>query len=249
QRSSADIEEVSGIGQRLELEHTVHHADQRNEIVDRRIALLGRKLCVYAPPFRLVDDRVLRLLARMMEEDVLPELGRFRIRRDALAIVSEHEDLDMAGEREDGPRRFRKDCARDIVGVRQERVSGGHPGRAQALDAAEKLLMLDLLVAEAHERLERMLVAEAVVGTRRENLGGDEALDESEQVGVGAPLNLAQQASFVGRQTIETIDARQTVRQELAREIERTTANHVAVDVEANAPGVRDTLSVAIRDA
>ena len=65
-----------------------------------------------------------------------------------------------------------------------ERVAGGHAGADHLLDAAEHLLVLDLLVAEAHQRLERGLVAEPVVAAHLEHLGGDEALDQPEDIGV-----------------------------------------------------------------
>ena len=89
------------------------------------------------------------------------------------------------------------------------------PSRAHALDAAEQLLVLELLVAEAHQRLERDLVAEPVVAAHLEHLGGDEALDQAEYVGVGAALDLAQQALLVRGEEVEAIDLRQPVGQEL----------------------------------
>ena len=73
------------------------------------------------------------------------------------------------------------------------------PSATIALDAAEELLVLELLVGEAHQRLERRLVAEPVVAADLEDLGADVALDQAEDVGVGAALDLAQQPSLVGR--------------------------------------------------
>ena len=67
-------------------------------------------------------------------------------------------------------------------------------GAIIALDAAEELLVLELLVGEAHEGLERHLVAHPVVAAHLEDLGADEALDEAEHVGVGAALDLAEEA-------------------------------------------------------
>jgi hypothetical protein len=79
----------------------------------------------------------------------------------------------------------------------------GHP-----LDAPEQLLMLDLLVREAHQRLQRVLVAEAVIAAHVEDLGGDEALDEAEHVGVRAPLDLAEQPLVVRAEKGEAVDLR-----------------------------------------
>ena len=57
--------------------------------------------------------------------------------------------------------------------------------------------MLELLVAEPHQCLQGHLVAEPVIVTDFQHLGGDEALDQPEHVGVGPPLNLADEALFV----------------------------------------------------
>ena len=67
------------------------------------------------------------------------------------------------------------------------------------LDAAEQRLVLELLVGEADQRLERDLVAERVLAADLEHLGADEALDQAEQVRVGAALHLARAAALCGR--------------------------------------------------
>ena len=77
------------------------------------------------------------------------------------------------------------------------------PVGGQALDAAEELLVLELLVGEAHQRLERDLVAEPVLAAHFEHLGADEALDQAEHVGVGAALDLAEEAPLVRREEVE----------------------------------------------
>ena len=104
------------------------------------------------------------------------------------------EDLDVAGEREHRPRRLAEHDARDVVRIRQHAVARRHAFGGQRLDAAEQLLVLELLVAEAHERFERDLVAEPVVAADLEDLGVDEALDEPEQVRVRSALDLAHEA-------------------------------------------------------
>ena len=88
------------------------------------------------------------------------------------------------------------------------------------LDAAKQLLVLELLVAEADQRLERHLIAEQVLPTELEHLRVDEALDEAEDVRVGAALNLAQQPSLGRAQELEVVDLGQAVRQERPRVVE-----------------------------
>ena len=89
------------------------------------------------------------------------------------------------------------------------------PWADHPLDAAEQLLVLELLVGEAHQRLERGLVAEPVVAAHLEDLGADEALDQAEDVGVGAALDLAHEALFVRREKGELVGEREAVGQEL----------------------------------
>ena len=60
--------------------------------------------------------------------------------------------------------------------------------------------MLQLLVAEAHQGLERNLIAEPVIAAQFQNLGIDEALDQPEDIGVGAALDLAHEPLLIGRQ-------------------------------------------------
>ncbi len=104
--------------------------------------------------------------------------------------------------------------------------------RHHLLHATEQFLVLDLLVREAHQAFERVLVAEHVRAALVEHLGADEALHQAEQVGVGAALDLARagahrRASRKSRRSTQ----RQPVRQELAREVEIAPANQVAVDL------------------
>ena len=63
--------------------------------------------------------------------------------------------------------------------------------------------MLQLLVAEPDQGLERDLVAQPVVAAHFQHFGADEALDQPEHVGVGAPLDLAEIELFGGRQEVE----------------------------------------------
>ena len=68
----------------------------------------------------------------------------------------------------------------DVVRLCHHCVTGPHAARRQRLDAPEQLLVLELFVAEANERLERDLIAEPVITAHLEQLRVDEPLDEPE---------------------------------------------------------------------
>jgi hypothetical protein len=106
--------------------------------------------------------------------------------------------------------------------------------------------VLELFVGEAHQCLERGLVAEPVVAAHFRHLRADEALDEAEHVGVGAALHLAEEALLLGLQERQPADHRQAVGQELPAEVEPAAADDVAVDLEAHALGNLDGLRVAV---
>ena len=128
---------------------------------------------------------------------------------DAGAVVRLGEELDVAGEAQHRPGRGAEHGLRHLVGLREERVGAGHAVRDHRLEAAEELLVLELLVGEAHEGLQRHLVAHPVVAAHLQDLGADEALDEAEHVGVGAALDLAEEAlpgAGRGRAGAATID-------------------------------------------
>ena len=108
------------------------------------------------------------------------------------------EQLDVAGQRQHRPGRGGQHGLRHVVRLRQEAVARRHAGRDHRLEPAEHLLVLELLVGQAHQRLERDLVAEPVTAADLEHLGADEALDQREHVGVGAALHLREQALLVG---------------------------------------------------
>jgi len=106
--------------------------------------------------------------------------------------------------------------------------------------------VLELLVGEAHQRLERSLVAEPVVTAHLGDLRPDEALDQAEQVGVAAPLDLAEAQPLLLVEEGELIRLRQAVGQEFLAELEGAAADHVAVDLEAQALGGLDAARVAL---
>jgi hypothetical protein len=94
--------------------------------------------------------------------------------------------------------------------------------------------VLQLLVGEAHQRLERP-GRRASVAAHVEHLRADEALDQPEHVGVGAALYLGQQAARAGTEKIQLVHLRDAVGQELPRKIEPPAADDVAVYVPADA--------------
>jgi len=106
---------------------------------------------------------------------------------------------------------------------------------AASSSTREQLLVLQLLVGEADDRLHRGLVAERVAAADLEHLAADEALDEREHVGVGAALHLAEQAPLSAAEELELVDEREPLGHELVGEIEAATAEDVAVDVPADA--------------
>jgi hypothetical protein len=178
------------------------------------------------------------------EEHVLPEVGYLGIAVDALAVVIEREELDVAGEPEDGPGALAQHGVGDCVGLGHELVALGHALGHHRLEPAEELLVLQLLVGEAHERLEDDLVAQGMRSGDVDQLRADESLHEAEHVGVGASLDLADEALLAGGREREASHRRETVGNELAGIVEIAAADHVAVDLPAHllrsldAPGV-----------
>src|SRR5262249_2263997 len=152
------------------------------------------------------------------------------VRIDALLVVALNEELDVAGERDHGPGRLREHCAGYIVRVGHAAIAFRHVARDERLDAPEQLLGLDLLVAEAHHRLERHLIPEPVLARLVEYLRADESLDESEQVRIGSSLHLTQRALLGLREERQLIDLRQAIGQELVLEAELAAPQDVAID-------------------
>jgi hypothetical protein len=114
------------------------------------------------------------------------------------------------------------------------------------VDPAEQRLVLELLVAEPHQRLERDLVAEPVLTADLEHLGVDEALDQAEQVGVGPALHLAHEALLGRAEEEQLVDQRQPVGQELVRGVEPAAADDIGVDVPADPLGVVDAARITV---
>ena len=86
----------------------------------------------------------------------------------------------------------------DGVGIDVEAIAVRQNVADHRLDAAKQRLVLQLLVAEPNQRLERNLVAETVILAQFKDLGSDEALDQPKDIGIGAALDLAHKPLFIG---------------------------------------------------
>ncbi len=86
----------------------------------------------------------------------------------------------------------------DGVGIDFEAIAVRQNVADHRLDAAKQRLVLQLLVAEPNQRLERNLVAETVILAQFKDLGSDEALDQPKDIGIGAALDLAHKPLFIG---------------------------------------------------
>src|SRR5262245_42701678 len=78
------------------------------------------------------------------------------------------------------------------------------------------------------------------------DLRADESLDQSEDVGVCAALNLAQKPMLGLRDERQLIELRQTIRQELLVEIELSAANHVSIDFPSDSLRDFDDLCISV---
>ena len=139
---------------------------------------------------------MLAFLLPVIEEHVLEQLGELGVGIDALAIVELGEQLDIQRQRQHRPGALAEHGMGDGVGVDVEAIAGGQNVADHRVDAAEQRLVLQLLVAEPDQRLERNLVAEPVILAQFQDLGIDEALDQPEDIGVGAALDLARRTAF-----------------------------------------------------
>ena len=139
---------------------------------------------------------------------------------------------------------------RDGVGIDVEAIAVGQNVADHRVDAAEQRLVLQLLVAEPNQRLERNLVAEPMIVAQFQDLGIDEALDQPKDIGVGAALDLAHEPLFIGRQGRERVGQGQPVRKELVGGIEAAPADDVLVYVPAHPLGRLNAARIpfAVRD-
>ena len=230
-RAAALRREIICVGFGLGLQDPVDRGDQFDELVDRLVALLRRQPGVVAHPFELVEDRVLAFLLPVIEEHVLEQFGELGVGINALAIVKLGEQLDIQRQRQHRPGALAEHSVSDGVGIDVEAIAVGQNLADHRIDAAEQRLVLQFLVAEPNQRLERNLVAEPVVFAQLQDLGVDEALDQSKDIGVGAALDLAHEPLFSSRQGGERVGERKPVRQELVGGIEAAPADDVLVDV------------------
>ena len=160
-----------------------------------------------------------------------------RVGIDALAIVELGEQLDIQRQRQHRPRTLAEHGMSDGVGVDVKTIAFGQHLADHRVDAAEQGLVLQLLVAEPDQRLERNLVAEPMIVAQFQDLGVDESLDQPKDIGVGAALDLAREPLFISRQGRERIGERQPVRQELVGGIEAAPPDDVLVNIPSHPLG------------
>ncbi len=172
---------------------------------------------------------MLAFLLPVIEEDVLEQFGEFGVAIDALAIVELGEQLDIQRQRQYRPCAPAEHGMGDAVGIDIEAIAGGQHLAEHRVDAAEQRLVLQLLVAEPDQRLERDLVAETVIAGQFQDLGRDEALDQPKHIGVGAALDLADEPLFIGRQGGERAGQGEPVREEFLGGVEMAPPDDVFV--------------------
>ena len=137
-------------------------------------------------------------------------------RLDALPVVRLREELDVAGQREHGPGRLAEHALGDVVRLRHEPVARGHAGAPSSSSMRRNSSW-----CFSSSSVKRTSASSAIWSPSQwsaadlEDLGADEALDQAEHVGVGAALDLAQQALLVGVEERQLVDLGQPVGQEL----------------------------------
>ena len=121
------------------------------------------------------------------------------VRVDALAIVQLREQLDIQRQRQDRPGAFAEHSMGDAVGVDVEAIAHGQNVADHRVDATEQRLVLELLVAEPNQRLQRNLISEPVIVAQLQHLGVDETLDQPEDVGIGPALDVQHMVEIAWR--------------------------------------------------
>jgi hypothetical protein len=120
----------------------------------------------------------------------------------------------VTSQREHGPRALAERGCGDVVGDYIEALAHEHVSARQHFQPAQQLLVLKFFVGEAHDCFERRLIAQPVIATDVQHLCTEESLDEDKHVGVGAALDLAQEAMLGWRQKRQLIGQREAVWQE-----------------------------------
>ena len=106
--------------------------------------------------------------------------------------------------------------------------------------------MLQLLVAEPHQRLERMLIAEPVLVAQFQHLGIDEPLHQPEHVGIGAALDLAHEPLLSRRQRGERVGQDEPVRKELVGGVEPASPDDVRLHLPVHPLGRLDRARIPL---
>ena len=90
---------------------------------------------MFTAPLQFIKDRVLRLLLPVIQEDIPEEFRQAVVRGDTLLVVRLGEQLDVAGQPEDGPGGLGQDRGGDGSLVRQTAVdvADGEPAVREAI--------------------------------------------------------------------------------------------------------------------
>src|SRR5215471_5490493 len=235
QLTAACPNKICGIGRGLRLHDSIHRPHQLDQLVHRQIPRRWADARVEAPPLELIHDRVLAFLFPVEEEDVLVELGEIGVLTDAFTVMGLREQLDVQGQCQHGPAALAQHHRGDLVRVPSEAVTGRHHLGGQRFDAAEQRLVLQLLVTEPNQRLERDLISQPMIAAELQDLGADETLDQPEHVGVGPALHLAEIDPFFRREEVKPRRQGKPIGQKLFGAIQPTSANDIGLDVPANA--------------
>ncbi|MNR31197.1 hypothetical protein D3C85_1486940 [compost metagenome] len=131
-----------------------------------------------------------------------------------------YKQLDMTGERQHRPSAGRQYCTRHIIGIGHLTIPRWQVRTDHRLYTPEKLLVLDFVVGKTHQRFKCELIVKDMGPTLIEHFGTDEAFDQTKEIRISPALNLTEQARLRPVEKGQTVDLREPIGQELAREIE-----------------------------
>ena len=210
--------EVVGIGGRLHLQEAVDRAHERRSGPSRPASRCAAVIFASSRCHSISSSTACCDSSFMWNMNTsFQSAGQLRVAVDALAVVVQREELDVAGEREHGPRALREHGVGDVVG------GAAGTGSPSACPAA--------IIASRRRKSSWCLSSSSVKRTSAStttwspsawprvtsmHLRADVALDHAEHVHVGAALDLADEALLGGRGEREALHARQAVGHELA---------------------------------
>jgi hypothetical protein len=106
--------------------------------------------------------------------------------------------------------------------------------------------MLHLLIAESNQGFQGDLVSQPMIPGDLQNFTHDKTFHKAEHIGIGASLNLAQEALFILSEKIQPVDFGDAVREKFLGEIELTPPDDVFIDIPADFLGNFNTLGITL---